>query len=243
MGETRPWLYSFLKKPVPFEHVVIPLKQQHPELQDEVMGIVLHAKASMAGVAHWGAVILSGFNEGSTILAGSSIAASSLAHGARRGYVGLKPQQIIQLIGSEEDYLKSMGELSLHTAGNMVTPYVVPSKLTKNLPKVIREISEDGESPFNRQDAPEILRNYHYGVVDNLGNLILLKHPLDTKTKPLKGLDVLKKMFLWKQPFQRTRFELNKPRLRKKAPAPTKAKISLKPALGMNVALAPVRIK
>lgn len=122
-------------------------------------------------------------------------------------------------------------------------PYINlgPQLRTVALEKVFQKILERGESPFTRSDSPELLKKFQYGIIDNSGNLVLLKHPRDESAKELTGWEMLKKMFAWYQPAQRTRFEIQKPKIREKV-----KKHVIRPwflPAGARMALAPVRLR
>ena len=91
-------------------------------------------------------------------------------------------------------------------------PYLGARKQTLALSKILKEIP-DGESPFARHDARKLLEKFHYGIVDNEGSIVLLRHPSMSKKA---GWRRLVEWLAWKQPFQRTRFEINKPPVKEK---------------------------
>lgn len=208
----------YFNKTIPFEHEIIGFNELHPELQKEVKKILWHAKASRVGVIAL-ANAISPYPTGIpghmiSIAAGCTVAALSPSENNPRGV--------------------------LNAVQNYVLPYSVPHSRTKRLGNAIKKLREEKQSPFWRSDVKELLEKYHYGVIDNAGNLILLKHPLDKTSKNLKGWQLLKRLFLWKQPLQRTRFELNKPQLREKEKKPAFSPFKL--PVPARVALAPVRL-
>lgn len=92
------------------------------------------------------------------------------------------------------------------------------NKLTEELGNHISDITNSGAAPFNIPELPAVLERYSHGIVDNNGNLILLKHPRSEFAKKKSAIETALLEFLWNQKFQRARFEMHQPRLREKEP-------------------------
>jgi hypothetical protein len=237
MAEARARLW--FRKIVPYEHEVIPREQLHPEVRDEVDEILEVVRQNRYTTA-----IYSGFAGAHMPLGvGVQIVASAI------GLVGVGASAVnaVKTLGSESPNRvlrraqvarrrgERFGGLDYSATINFLIPYAIPSRLTRRLGVVIKSVSARGESPFSRLDSPELLKRFHYGVVDNRGNLILLSHPRASQTR---GWELLKKMFLWEQPFQRTRFEIQKPEF----PARERVKKPVAAVSPLRFAFAPVRL-
>ncbi len=68
---------------------------------------------------------------------------------------------------------------------------------------MISKPNQNDESPFFRNDAADLLRKYHYGIIDNAGNIVLPEFPLADGTPELSGRKAFAAWFHWNQPFQR----------------------------------------
>jgi hypothetical protein len=90
-------------------------------------------------------------------------------------------------------------------------PYKFPNKHTDQMSKLIKAIVSQRESPFNEIDCVALVREYHYGVIDNDGNMVLIKDPRDKSSKSQSKIKTWFKTKQLKQPFQREMFEISKP--------------------------------
>ncbi|MBI3587806.1 hypothetical protein HY095_01285 [Candidatus Micrarchaeota archaeon] len=200
-GNPKLWL----KNRVPYEHEIVKYEELHPELKekvDEIRGFVL---ASRLGIAWWANSLA---NPDSELL---------------NPLIGLG--SILASLMSDTDLKYT--KLTQHCAENLFVPYYLPNKRTIKLGGAIKKIAGNGESPFSRPDSRQLLERFHYGVVDNAGNLVLLRHPsLSAK----QGWDKFVEQFYWGQPLQRTRFEIQKPPKRERAKVP-KFRFALAPAM------------
>lgn len=200
----------YFRNSVPYEHEVILYEQLHPDLKDEVDKIRESLLYSRDGI-DLTMTLLNAFNPIESFRSVSKYTMPMLGIGITTGAF-LSIAKEVQRQRNGNDDLDEARE----RRASIILPYRYAVKRTTHLASLIKEIGEKEESPFLRSDAPELLRDYHYGIVDNKRNIVLLKHPLDSNSRKLEGWERLKKMFQWNQKFQRTRFELNKPTMKEK---------------------------
>ena len=90
----------------------------------------------------------------------------------------------------------------------LALPYRAASDLTRSLGDAIIDIEANGERPFLTDDCDELLRNYDCGIVDNVGNIVLIKSPNGRNAAHSSGIEGLIKTLQYRHPFQRAMFEL-----------------------------------
>lgn len=197
---------------------MIPYEQLHPELKDKVDELRKRVNVARATIVtnSAGVAAISQFLQYQNPLAISTGIITAIPRIPVRRYRNL----IDDLINTSFVYF------------SILAPYYPTTVLTKRIGRTIREIGETEESPFARQDAPQLLQHYHYGMADNAGNLILLRHPSLSKKE---GWEKIREWSSWHAPLiQRTRFEIQKPPKRVKETKPKArfvfAPFRLKPA-------------
>ena len=205
----------------PYEHQVISNHDLHPRLKtlvDEISRVTKLARVN-AGIKTWwiGGIILPNpifyFSLAGCIVtdlavfakhmnkeeSGESIARSELV---RRAYSGDSYAALLRDDGGLAAVIKNS-----RPDGLTRCPYRAASDLTRHLGKVIKEIEECGEQPFQRDDCANLLRSFDCGIVDNVGNIVLIKSP-EASQSSNRGLRSFYKFLQFAQPFQRARFEL-----------------------------------
>lgn len=233
----KPHLY--FRKSVPYEHEVIGYTELHPKIRDEIDYIRGMAKLSMFGGASLYGAITPTFVAANTKQDMLSVLTPIIVVMGGALWRGKAESLAAQNDAINQKLLNNPKQIF----STYFAPYFAPHIETKKLGSVIRELSENNQAPFQRADSAEVLKKYQYGIVDNQGNLVLLKHPQDESAKELTGWQMLKKMFAWRQPFQRTRFEIQKPKIKQEVKKPWERAIpNLLPA-GTRLALAPVRLR
>ncbi len=219
--EPRLWLRVPKKlvrfQQVPWEHVVIPynsLNNETREIIDQIKSEKIHRAAVTLAVGSVIVPLVTGLSQ-TTLPVWKKIATSALTASipAADTLTGVKPRlEKIKYLFSEKE------ERGIFPAKNAL----------------IFEDGEYREVERSSEIASKIKRMTH-GTVDNAGNIILVKHPLDgvAKARGFKErLQNLRKWLLWKQPFQRLKFELQPPRrwIQETAPAKKKSIQALEPA-------------
>ncbi len=225
----------WFRNSVPYEHKVIGYAELHPKIREEIDYIRGMAKLSLiGGTSLYGAMIPTTIASITNFMPVSTLTPIMVAGG------GALWQKKAASLAAHSDHLN---DKLLNNPGQIFstyfTPYLAPHIETKKIGKLMQDLAENNESPFQRIDSAELLKKFQYGIIDNEGNLVLMKHPRDESAKELTGWQMLKKMFAWKQPFQRTKFELQKPKIKEKVKKPWMMP-NLAPA-GMRLALAPFR--
>ncbi|MEK6923810.1 MAG: hypothetical protein AABW54_01045 [Candidatus Micrarchaeota archaeon] len=228
--ETAPRLW--LRKTVPFEHHVVPYRELHQDLKDEVDRIRESVYISRCGVVGTPALLAMFGTTGTakTAAVAACIAASIGAAATTSKQLDNIARRIIRGNETFEEHRRMW-------LANYLMPYAYPRVKTLQLGKLVKKIAAREQAPFGK-DSASLLARFHYGVVDNAGNLILLRHPSLTQAK---GWRKLKQTLLWEQPFQRTRFELQKPPRKARQPLGEwlRRRLPARPAF----ALAPVRLR
>ncbi len=204
-----------------FEHEVVPHDELHPKLRKEVDGILADVNASRVAVLGAPAFLAVNCNRNASIAARVAVAMAT-------GW----PVLAFTHLGLRSRSTESPDLVTARSGLNFLTPYLLPAYDTKRLGKLIKSIADGEEAPFGAESS-RLMRDYQYGVVDNAGNLVLLKHPLDRRSKPLEGWQKLKRMAQWNLVPHRVRFELNKPVMRQKATEPTRLPANSKPAFAV----------
>lgn len=220
-GETpRLWL----RKTVPFEHHVVPYRQLHQDLKDAVDRIRESVDHSRFGLVGTPAMIT---------MFGTTSAADAISFATY--FTALVGSRVVQLAKYETHITDRLlrGKETPNSALNrrlasFFMPYAYPHLKTLQLGKLIKKIASREEAPLGK-DSTRLLSRFHYGVVDNAGNIILLRHP---SLSQAKGWRKLKQTLSWEQPLQRTRFELQKP--------PRKARLPLGEWLKQRLPARPV---
>lgn len=220
---------------VPFEHKVILFDELHPRLQECVKTIHL---ANAAAVSDSSTAFL--FCGGFLLLPGPAVQIAVLTS-AMLTKIGMSINATVKkcrLSERVEKASRGMSEQRRHTISWIArkltspspagVPYLLSSALTKGMGELIDDIASGEESPFALPDTRAILTRYHYGVVDNAGNLVLLKYPGSDKAQKQDSYTELRLRFLWHLPFQRAKFLINRPRMRQKQQA-------LVPAVGSPI--------
>lgn len=185
---------------VPFEYKVVTHEEMDRELRDHVDEVLNSVKASRWSLSFYPAIASTG-----TPVFGSMILLTLACEVPLAWYTSNLP-------GSEgltKDFGERRGLKDWSAEGvglkHIFFPYLHAKQKTVELGKVIKRIQAKGRNPFGeRTDAEELLKRFSDGVIDNRGNVFLLRHPKDTA----KGKTFLK-MLAWNQPFQRPRFKTN----------------------------------
>ncbi len=223
LGEPRLHFWRLKKQlgrpPVAWEHLVIPKSALAPELRKEI-------------------------REGQFIR-GSWDAVSAYSYAKVLPPQSLREALLVPAIAFSVTAPIRVSLMKLHQ-------YTIKRQLVKGLEKeslpftAAYEPTEEGYKQVTSARLMQQMRKMTHGMVDNAGNIILLKHPLEGLAKA-QGFGErwanLKKWVAWNQPLHRTRFKLRKPRriVRVKVPKPgVLARLASHP---MPQALKPAPIK
>ena len=206
----------------PFVHRVIAHEDLHPRLQtlvDEISRITKLARTNAAIKAWWiGGIALptpifyaslAGCVVTDMVVFGKHISSEDSSNAQDR-----KEKVETAFMGDHSRFLseraESLAEINKDARpdGLLKRPYRAASELTRQLGGVIGDLVVSGEKPFDTQDCGDLLAEFDCGIVDNAGNIVLIKDPGGPHAFAESGIGGLIRRLQFAQPFQRARFEL-----------------------------------
>ena len=153
----------------PFEHTVVAYRDLHPELKKEVDLIRLSIAKARASVAN-NSYLLTGATSFVALHPKLLYAVMPM----KLAGVALEVMLHKKVKNASVDVLNDEKRLAKTTGigRTRLGLYSNSMKMTKNLKNVIQSIAEKDEEPFKRDDCNKLLSKFHYGFVDNHGNLV-----------------------------------------------------------------------
>ena len=179
----------------PYDHLVLSKSDVHPQVASH-LEMIGQLRLFGRNKALKDTVAVADFSAGGAILPATLLLTGTVR--VQEMKLALKPT----LASYPEEERKQINE-ALNLACIPGFEYMPANVATKLMTNLVRRISLQGEQPFVKDRG-----DFDAGVVDNKMNLVLIKKPENIDRSELKAMAGFIKTMQWKQPFQRTRFDI-----------------------------------